>query len=293
LTHDRLDGPYLANRLIVPLWTAPAFLTRSTQNGNAMTALSTNGRPPRRFEHTWSGPSGTWAYDLWGEIGRPVVLLHGPMFDRTMWWPVAAELADDCIVVAVDLPGHGGSPSRSSYQPAELVADLARLIAGLDLRQAPIVVGHSVSALLACLFGGHIRVRATVAVAQSLDVRPLAGALSDSGDLRGLLPDARLDTIPPTYRDLATPDQDDQRLAAYLGWMADRTPQEVQRVVDDALHLDHSPHLSVFGDRPGPGYPEWLRRLVPSSRCVVYPHAGLFPHLQHVDRFAADLRELL
>jgi pimeloyl-ACP methyl ester carboxylesterase len=258
-----------------------------------MTALSTNGLPPRRCEHTWSGPAGTWAYDLWGDAGRPVVLLHGPMFDRTMWWPVAAELADDCTVVAVDLPGHGGSPSRSSYQPAELVADLARLIADLGRRQAPIVVGHSVSALLACLFGGHIRVRATVAVTQSLDIRPLAGGLSDSGNLRGLLPDARPDTVPAAYRDLATPDPDDRRLAAYLGWMADRTPQEVQRVVSDALRRIHTPHLSVFGDRPAHGYPEWLRHLVPSSRCVVYPHTGLFPHLHDVDRFAADLRELL
>lgn len=258
-----------------------------------MTALSTNGLPPRRSEYTWTGPAGTWAYDLWGEVGRPVVLLHGPMFDRTMWWPVAAELADHCTVVAMDLPGHGGSPSRSSYQPAELLADLASLIAGLGRRQAPIVVGHSVSALLACLFGGHIRVRATVAVAQSLDVRPLAGALNDTGDLRGLLPDARLDTIPAAYRDLATPDEDDRRLAAYLGWMADLAPQEAQRVFDDALRRIHAPHLSIFGDRPGPGYPDWLRRMAPGSRCVVYPHTGLFPHLHDVGRFAADLRELL
>lgn len=253
-------------------------------DGNAMTALSTDGMPPRRFEHTFTGPAGTWAYDRWGDDGRPVVLLHGPTFDRTMWWPVAAELADHCTVVAVDLPGHGGSTERASYQPAELVADLADLVAGLDRRQAPVVVGHSISALLACLLATHVHVRATVAVAQSLDVRPLA---------RGALPDAHPDDVPAAYRPFATPDPDGRRLAAYLGWMANRTPVEVQRVVNTALRRVHSQHLSVFGEPPDPGYPKWLRRLVPTARCVVYPHTGMFPHLHDVERFAADLRELL
>lgn len=258
-----------------------------------MTALSTDGLPPRRFEHTWTGSEGSWAYDLWGDSGRPVLLLHGPTFDRTMWWPVAAELVDECTVLAVDLPGHGGSPGRASYKLAELVADLAHLIAGLGRRQAPVVVGHSVSAVLACLLAAHVRVRATVVVAQSLDIRALAGGLPDTADLRGLLPEARLDTVPAAYRDLVAPDDNDRRLADSLSWMAGLTPGEAQQVVDDALRRIHTPHLSVFGDQPDPGYPDWLRRLVPSSRCVVYPHTGLFPHLHDVSRFAADLRELL
>ncbi|BCB82954.1 hypothetical protein Psuf_002670 [Phytohabitans suffuscus] len=255
--------------------------------------MSRNGLPPRRFEHSWTGPAGTWAYDRWGEAGRPVVLLHGPTFDRTMWWPVAAELADHATVVAVDLPGHGHSPPRSSYQPSDLVADLANLIHGLNPQRAPIIVGHSISALLACLFAATIKVRATVAVAQSLDIRPITGRLLSCGDLSGPLGQASPDTVPAAYQSLVTPHADDTMLAAYLAWTTNHHPTEAQRVIDGAVRQARTPHLSILGDPPDPGYPLWLRRLAPDARCVVYPQTGLFPHLHQVTRFADDLRALL
>ena len=74
-------------------------------------------RAPLRSEHTWHGPGGELTYDRWGTGGRPLVLLHGLGFDRRMWWPVAAELADESLVIAVDLPGHGRTPRRSTCDP--------------------------------------------------------------------------------------------------------------------------------------------------------------------------------
>jgi pimeloyl-ACP methyl ester carboxylesterase len=94
-------------------------------------------------------------YDRWGRYGRPVLLLHGLLFDRTMWWPVAAELATSttCTVIAPDLPGHGDSPHRTDPDPAKLAADLAALVHRLDLQRAPILVGHAESGALAHAFG--------------------------------------------------------------------------------------------------------------------------------------------
>ena len=58
-----------------------------------------------------------------GESGPRVVLVHGFTQTHVAWMPVVAELVRDHQVVAVDLPGHGGS--------SEIAADLplaARLL---------------------------------------------------------------------------------------------------------------------------------------------------------------------
>jgi hypothetical protein len=84
--------------------------------------------PPVRRAHTWPAPGGSWSYDTWGGNGRPVILIHSILFDRAMWWPLAAELRTDCAVIAVDLPCHGTAPGRACYDPAVLVAELAQLL---------------------------------------------------------------------------------------------------------------------------------------------------------------------
>jgi pimeloyl-ACP methyl ester carboxylesterase len=53
----------------------------------------------------------------WSRYGRPVLLLHGLLFDRTMWWSVGVELAGVCTVVASDLPGHADSMARAAGIP--------------------------------------------------------------------------------------------------------------------------------------------------------------------------------
>jgi pimeloyl-ACP methyl ester carboxylesterase len=52
--------------------------------------------------------------------GRPpIVLLHGLTFDRTMWRPALAKLETldpGRRVLALDLPGHGGSVRLPTYR---------------------------------------------------------------------------------------------------------------------------------------------------------------------------------
>src|SRR5436190_14542510 len=101
-------------------------------------------QPPLRTTHTTRSPKNILMYDRWGEFGRPVVLLHGLLFDRTMWWPAAADLASaHCTIVAPDLPGHGQSPPRDDYRLERIARDLARLVDSLGLHRAPILVGHA------------------------------------------------------------------------------------------------------------------------------------------------------
>jgi pimeloyl-ACP methyl ester carboxylesterase len=156
-------------------------------------------QPPRRTTHAIGGPARLLVYDRWGRFGRPVLLLHGLLFDRTMWWPVAAELAaaTTCTVLAPDLPGHGDSPARKDHDPAKLAHDLAQLVHKLDLHRAPIVVGHAESAALATAFGTRF------AAHEVLTVDDLGDAHAD---------------IPEHFRPYATPRADPEVLTAYKSW---------------------------------------------------------------------------
>jgi hypothetical protein len=171
-------------------------------------------QPPRRSTHATGRPGNLLVYDRWGSYGRPVLLLHGLLFDRTMWWPVAAELATaaTCTVIAPDLPGHGDSPARTTHDPAlcaqdpaRLAGELAALVHSLGLHRAPIVVGHAESARLAAAFGERF------ATHQVLTTDELGAGRAD---------------IPDHYLPYARRRTDPDLLEAYASWC---TPPPVDR----------------------------------------------------------------
>jgi pimeloyl-ACP methyl ester carboxylesterase len=55
--------------------------------------------------------------------GPPLVLIHGLGSRATSWEPVLATLAAEREVIAVDLPGHGGSPALSTPPSVPALAD--------------------------------------------------------------------------------------------------------------------------------------------------------------------------
>jgi pimeloyl-ACP methyl ester carboxylesterase len=155
-------------------------------------------QPPLRTTHTTRSPKNILMYDRWGSFGRPVLLLHGLLFDRTMWWPAAAELAGECTIVAPDLPGHGATPARDDCSLRRLARDLAGLVEDLDLHRAPIVVGHAASAALAEEFADSYATHHVL-------------TLDDEGDL---------DDVPEFYRPYAQTSHDASVLNPYGSWVA-------------------------------------------------------------------------
>ena len=100
----------------------------------------------------------------WGSPGHapPVVLVHATGDTSADWSGVAAGLARDRLVVAVDLRGHGQSPWPGDYALSELAEDLTATVerlrgeAGQDGReQAVDVVAHSLGGLVACLLSSR------------------------------------------------------------------------------------------------------------------------------------------
>lgn len=169
-------------------------------------------QPPRRTTHAYGTPKNLLVYDRWGRYGRPVVLLHGLFYDRTMWWPVAAELGDTCSVIAVDLPGHGQSAARGENDVDNLARDLAVLINGLDLHRAPVLVGHGEGALLADAFANAYSTRAVLTFDEPAAEPPQSPEQHRAtADLAG---------VPAPYRQFAVARWDTAVLRSYTRWFS-------------------------------------------------------------------------
>jgi pimeloyl-ACP methyl ester carboxylesterase len=201
-------------------------------------------RPPCRSTHTFSAAGSRIVYDRWSNgPGRPVLLLHALLFDRTQWWPLAADLADHCTVVAPDLPGHGETPMPGGLSPAQVAGDLARLVDSLDLRRAPLVVGHATAAPLANAFAEHFAVHGLLIADEPVDT---PGSGVDSGAESGMgfgaasgaesgaglgagsgagfgvdevVAASGLERVPEQFRSFAEPRRDPGLVAAYRSWL--------------------------------------------------------------------------
>jgi pimeloyl-ACP methyl ester carboxylesterase len=179
-------------------------------------------RPPRRTTHAIGTPKNRLVYDRWGRYGRPIVLLHGLLYDRTMWWPVAAELGNNCAAVAVDLPGHGQSAPRDEYALDALAYDLATLVHSLHLYRAPILVGHAKSALLAQAFADRCAVQAVITVDEPAGEPPATA--------EQLAAEADLNDVPQIYHQFAVARRDTLLLTGYRTWFS--TPAATQGHAD-------------------------------------------------------------
>jgi pyruvate dehydrogenase E2 component (dihydrolipoamide acetyltransferase) len=94
-------------------------------------------------------PAGPIRYLQQGDIGTPVVLIHGFGGDLDSWMFNQPDLAKDHRVVAFDLPGHGGSPKDVGPGGIDdLAATIADAIAKLDLADFHLV-GHSLGGAVA------------------------------------------------------------------------------------------------------------------------------------------------
>jgi pimeloyl-ACP methyl ester carboxylesterase len=111
-------------------------------------------------------PASRLAYDRSGQ-GEPLVLLHGQGFSRRSFDPVVPALAARRDVIAVDLPGHGGSPRQpkgAGNRPGDLAVAVAELLDELDLPSVH-VAGNSSGGWVALELAKLGRARTVTALA--------------------------------------------------------------------------------------------------------------------------------
>lgn len=80
----------------------------------------------------------------WGEPDRRgLVLVHGGGAHAHWWTHVAARLAGDLRVVALDLSGHGDSDHRDTYSLEQWTDEVIAVVEAGRIVGPPVVVGHS------------------------------------------------------------------------------------------------------------------------------------------------------
>jgi pimeloyl-ACP methyl ester carboxylesterase len=236
----------------------------------------------------------------------PLVLLHGLTFDRSIWGPALAELHDideGRRVLAFDLPGHGESPVWSSYDIESVADGVHRAIEEAQL-EAPVIVGHSLAAIIATIYSTRYPTRGIVNVDQSLQVVPFAGLLRSLADkLRGpafpaiwemFMASMHIELLPESAQQLVR-SSCDPRQDLVLGYWREVLERPIDELAElatagaAAVRASGVPYLLVAGADLEPDDQRWLNELLPQAGVTVWPGSGHFPHLAHPDRFAACL----
>ena len=227
-------------------------------------------------------------YEVAGEGGDPVVLVHG-LSGSTRWWaPNVPALARRHRVYLVDLPGFGAMRrERRRFALAEAAAWLHGWMEAVGLEK-PHLVGHSMGGYISIRFAARWpeAVRRLVLVAPA--VLPEGGAML--GYLLPLLGAAR--HARPSFLPV-------------LAWDALRTgPATLLRASRDLLaggaredlQSISSPTLLVWGENDTlipPAIGDLLRAEIPDSRLLVLKGAAHVPMFDRPEDFDAALLAFL
>jgi pimeloyl-ACP methyl ester carboxylesterase len=255
--------------------------------------------------------------------GPVVVLVHGIAESSATFSQVMPLLAEDNLVIAVDLLGHGASAKpRGDYSLGAYASGVRDLLTALDHDTAT-VVGHSLGGGVAMQFayqfpercerlvlissGGlgkevspWLRLLAGPGMEYLLPLvmtRHIHGPLDTVGrwiGRVGIRPDPVLAEIWATYRGLT----DVRAQRAFLHTVRSVIDVAGQRVsARDRLYLAAAvPTLLVWGDRDAVipvAHARAAHELIPGSRLEVFEGVGHFLPVEAPERLAALVRDFL
>ena len=84
--------------------------------------------------------------------GTVIVLLHGYLESLEIWSEFSADLAENCRVVSIDLPGHGKSGVFGKVHTMELLAQTVKSVMDFLNTDKYFLVGHSLGGYVALAF---------------------------------------------------------------------------------------------------------------------------------------------
>lgn len=244
--------------------------------------------------------------------GRPALLLHGLMAHAGFFEPQRA-LAGDLRLIAVDLRGHGRSPSRGAPPSLDLLArDISELAGALGLEGA-IGVGWSLgAAVLWRVLGGPASRRFAGAVVIDMTPRVANGGDWDLG-LSPEMCDARTQAIAADFPTFAASAgaaifsrSGEGPRHPLAGWAAEEFARNdpaaigatwaslVEEDFRPALAAIRQPTLVVHGAHShlyGPDTADHLVAALPNARGIMFEGSGHAPHLEQPDLFNRILKE--
>lgn len=263
----------------------------------------------------WDGP--VFYRETIGEpaVHPPLLLLHGWGGSSRYWRPTMADLGNDRVVIAPDLPGFGESPPLKGTATAENLAEIVIAFADrMGLEQFDLN-GHSfcasVAVHLAVRYPHRVRrlVLTCVSTFRSEGERRIVEQVHHILALWMALRRPWMGRVRPFYRTVAsrffyrTPSDDQILYESFIDFMKmdQRTALETASSAGDhaihpAMASVRNPTL-VIGARqdtimPPSGTPE-VARLVPDSRLVWIERCGHLPMIERPKVYHRVLREFL
>lgn len=238
----------------------------------------------------------------------PLVLLHGRTFDSAMWRPALDELAridPGRQVLALDLPGHGGSVPWPRYDIASVADAVHAAVTAARLR-SPVVVGHSMAAWIAMDYAARYPARGILNVDTWLNMeQTITLAKSIADEIRGggfatawrLFEDSmHIELLPASAQRLLRPVSAVRPdvVAGYWRTVFDWSEERLAAFFDATigkLRANQVSYLFVAGHPVDVEYLAWLGQRLPQAAVRVFPDSGHFPQLAYPTRFAGCLAD--
>ncbi len=238
-------------------------------------------------------------YERAGE-GKVVLLLHGWGDSATGLRALTQSLAKDYDVIALSLPGFGGTAApKEAWGLNEYIVFVEHFLDKIDAKKIWAVVGHSNGGAITIrgVAEGHFHPERVVLLG-SAGIRNVYKGRKRI--LRIMAKTGKVLTMP-----LPKPVKNKLRRKAYktIGsdmFVAEHLQETFKRVVTDDVQADApqltQPVLLVYGedDEQTPvWYGELFHELMPDSTLTVLPGAGHFVHLDRPDAVTGAIKEFL
>lgn len=248
-------------------------------------------------------------YELTGEAGDPMLLIHGSWGDHANWQAVVPGLAKTFRVLTYDRRGHSKSEKVNTQGTFDEDAmDASALLSSLSLSPAHVVgnSGGSIIALkLACrqpsifrsltiheppLLDLSVEEPAVAAMLREGKSRAEAAAeVLESGDRSGgarqfvetiAFGPGSWDKLPPQLKETFVINADT--------WLDEMKDPEAFVIDFEALSRFHKPALLSYGGKSAPFFKpiaEKLAGIIPDSKLETYPNDGHTPHISNPGEF--------
>jgi pimeloyl-ACP methyl ester carboxylesterase len=236
-------------------------------------------------------------YEMQGE-GKLVLVLHGWGDQARSFGPLQRSLAKRYRVLALDLPGFGGTEApKAVWDISDYATFVAHFLHKIGEKRVYVLVGHS--------NGGAIAIRGLAREELMADKLVLLGSAGIRGEYKGRVKALRLLAKAGKALTLPLPKSAKQALRkkAYktIGsdmLVAEHLQETFKRVVTDDVRADAAkltlPTLLVYGendDATPVRYGELFHQVIEGSTLEVLPGAGHFVHLDRPDDVLRAIQE--
>ena len=238
-------------------------------------------------------------YEILGQ-GKTILLLHGWGDNTAGLRALQANLAKKYKVIAVDLPGFGGSqPPNSAWGLDEYAQFISDFLSKIDAGKMLAVVGHS--------NGGAIAVRGLARRRFAADKLVLLASAGIRGEYKGRVKALRLITKAGKALTAPLPKSLKARLRKKVYrtvgsdmLVAEHLQETFKKVVTDDVRADAGrlrlPALLIYGDQDEStpvSYAKMLNEAIEGSKLEVLPGTGHFVHLDEPEKTTKLITEFL